>query len=68
MEPKHLAARAAVFGIFVFAVVSSTAAWSQNADEDWTRLAQAGVQAYGLNQVDATRISRRMTHGYWAVC
>ncbi|MBT3396963.1 MAG: hypothetical protein HN423_07260, partial [Alphaproteobacteria bacterium] len=52
MNAKGIAAQAAAFGIFVLATVSAGSAWSQNADDDWTRFAQAGVQAYGLNQVE----------------
>jgi len=52
MKPRHLAARAAAFGIVVFAAVSGGVAWSQNADEDWARFSQAGVQAYGSNQIE----------------
>jgi len=52
MKTMGIAAQAAAFGIFVFATVSAGSAWSQIADDDWTRFAQAGVRAYGLNQVE----------------
>jgi tetratricopeptide (TPR) repeat protein len=33
-------------------MASAGPAWGQNADEDWVRFAQIGVQAYGVNQVE----------------
>ena len=52
MSSRLDAARVAAFGIMIGAMAWAGSAWAQNADEDWTRFAQTGVQAYGVNQIE----------------